>query len=166
MKFLALDMAATTGWAYFDGEKIAKSGVEVWETKLMNSYDMRFERFYNWLCLFFKDNPTEFVFFEQPMGFTSGQNNSLRYGYIAVLRQCARQHGIGQEGFAPTTIKKHLVKGNASKDQIIDAVTKKGFNPKDDNEADAIALALLITESKYSGTVCFEKSAREKAEKR
>jgi len=160
MKFLSLDIARKTGWAYFDGENITQSGVEDWESKLMNSHDMRFERFYTWLCSFFKNNETNVVFFEQPMGHTSGHNTSLRYGYIGVLRQCAARHGISQEGYAPGTIKAHLVKGNASKEEMMDAVSKRGFKFSDDNEADAIALALLVKEKKYEGTIHFEKSTK------
>ncbi|MFZ1416691.1 MAG: hypothetical protein WAS73_19270 [Defluviicoccus sp.] len=39
------------------------------------------------------------------------------------------------------TIKRHIAgKGNADKAAVIDAVRKLGFNPADDNEADALAL--------------------------
>jgi Holliday junction resolvasome RuvABC endonuclease subunit len=39
------------------------------------------------------------------------------------------------------TIKKHITgKGNADKLAVIKAVQALGFNPKDDNEADALAL--------------------------
>ena len=35
-------------------------------------------------------------------------------------------------------------KGNASKQQVIDAIKALGYHPKDDNEADALALLELI----------------------
>lgn len=47
------------------------------------------------------------------------------------------------------TIKRHATaKGNAGKDAVIAAVAARGFNPKDDNEADAIALLLWAIETK------------------
>lgn len=40
-------------------------------------------------------------------------------------------------------IKKHATgKGNANKEQMVEAVRALGFHPADDNEADAIALLL------------------------
>jgi Holliday junction resolvasome RuvABC endonuclease subunit len=39
------------------------------------------------------------------------------------------------------TIKRHVAgKGNADKEAVIAAVRTRGFDPKDDNEADALAL--------------------------
>ena len=39
------------------------------------------------------------------------------------------------------TIKRHIAgKGNADKQAVIDAVRRLGFQPADDNEADALAL--------------------------
>nr|WP_253307849.1 hypothetical protein [Rickettsia endosymbiont of Ceutorhynchus assimilis] len=48
------------------------------------------------------------------------------------------------------TIKKHITgKGNATKYAVIDAVKSKGFSPKDDNEADSLALLHCIL-AKYN----------------
>ena len=50
-------------------------------------------------------------------------------------------HGIAYEGVPVGTIKRHATgKGNADKASVIAAVQALGFNPVDDNEADALAL--------------------------
>jgi Holliday junction resolvasome RuvABC endonuclease subunit len=47
------------------------------------------------------------------------------------------------------TIKKHATgKGNAPKQAMIDAGRARGFDPADDNEADAIALLMWAIETK------------------
>ena len=44
-------------------------------------------------------------------------------------------------GVPVATIKRHVTgKGNASKDEVVKAVRARGHAPKDDNEADALAL--------------------------
>ena len=53
---------------------------------------------------------------------------------------------IPYSGVPVGTIKKHVTgKGNANKQAIINAVRGLGFDPRDDNEADALALLDLIT---------------------
>lgn len=51
------------------------------------------------------------------------------------------QHRGVPEGIPVGTIKKHATgKGNASKDEMIEAMKARGHSPADDNEADALAL--------------------------
>ena len=46
------------------------------------------------------------------------------------------------------TIKRHATgKGNASKDMVIASMRARGHTPADDNEADALALLHLVTET-------------------
>jgi Holliday junction resolvasome RuvABC endonuclease subunit len=46
------------------------------------------------------------------------------------------------------TIKKYIAgKGNADKPAVINAIRARGFNPADDNEADAIAILLWAIET-------------------
>ena len=53
------------------------------------------------------------------------------------------------QGVPVGTIKKHASgKGNAPKQAMIDAARQRGFNPADDNEADAIAILLWALETK------------------
>lgn len=62
----------------------------------------------------------------------------------AIVRAHLTQKGIPYIDVPPTKLKKHITgKGNASKQDVMDAVNKlTNLNIKDDNQADAIGLAL------------------------
>ena len=60
-----------------------------------------------------------------------------------ILLVCEMK-GMKYMNYTPSAIKKFITgKGNASKEEVIEAVKKLGYEPVDDNEADAIALYLL-----------------------
>ena len=62
-------------------------------------------------------------------------------GYLAHLTAWAEANRIPYQGIPVGTIKRHIAgKGNADKRAVIAAVKALGFNPADDNEADALAL--------------------------
>jgi Holliday junction resolvasome RuvABC endonuclease subunit len=62
-------------------------------------------------------------------------------GMLATLTSECERRNIPYEGVPVQTIKKATTgKGNASKDEMVAAIESLGFNPVDDNEADAIAL--------------------------
>ena len=62
-------------------------------------------------------------------------------GLLAVLTSWGELRGVPYEGVPVGTIKRHATgKGNANKDSMIAAARSRGFDPTDDNEADALAL--------------------------
>ncbi len=62
-------------------------------------------------------------------------------GWLAILTAWCEHHGVPYEGVPVGTIKRHITgRGNADKDAVIAAVRALGFDPADDNEADALAL--------------------------
>lgn len=62
-------------------------------------------------------------------------------GFMAHLTAWCEHHQIPYRGVPVGTIKKHATgKGNAGKDAVIAAVRAWGFDPADDNEADALAI--------------------------
>ena len=64
-------------------------------------------------------------------------------GYLAHLTAWAEANKIPYQGVPVGTIKRHIAgKGNADKAAVIAAVKELGFDPPDDNEADALALLL------------------------
>ena len=73
-------------------------------------------------------------------------------GFLAHLSAWCEDNKIPYLGIPVGTIKKHLTgKGNANKQAMINAVKDLGFNPIDDNEADALALLdLIIKGGKYA----------------
>ena len=55
---------------------------------------------------------------------------------------------VAYEGVPVGTIKRFISgKGNADKQAVIAAVRARGFNPADDNEADALAILLWAMET-------------------
>jgi crossover junction endodeoxyribonuclease RuvC len=60
---------------------------------------------------------------------------------VGHLTAWAEANTIAYRGVPVATIKRHVTgKGNADKDAVIAAVRDLGFDPADDNEADALAL--------------------------
>ena len=63
-----------------------------------------------------------------------------------TLSAWCEHHGIPYEGVPVGTIKRFATgKGNADKAAMVAAMKARGFNPADDNEADALALLLWAT---------------------
>lgn len=65
-------------------------------------------------------------------------------GYMYTLATVCLELNIECVGLAVKSIKKFMTgTGNATKDQMIAAARSQGFDPKTDDEADAIAILLL-----------------------
>ena len=63
---------------------------------------------------------------------------------VGVLKDLCIELNIDLACYSASEIKKFATgKGNANKEAMIEAATKLGYNPQDDNEADAIHLYLL-----------------------
>jgi Holliday junction resolvasome RuvABC endonuclease subunit len=61
-------------------------------------------------------------------------------GLMAVLTSWCEERGIPYSGLTVGNIKKNWTGlGNASKEAMIEVAEDRGYQPKDDNEADAIA---------------------------
>jgi Holliday junction resolvasome RuvABC endonuclease subunit len=62
-------------------------------------------------------------------------------GYYAILTAFCEEHNLPCYGFPVGTIKKHISgSGRSKKDAVIQSVKFLGHDPKDNNEADAIAI--------------------------
>ena len=62
---------------------------------------------------------------------------------MATLTAWAEHHDVPYQGVPVGTIKRFITgKGNANKQAVIEAIQARGFEPADDNEADAIAILL------------------------
>jgi Holliday junction resolvasome RuvABC endonuclease subunit len=111
---------------------------------------MPFLRFRQWLtevknaC-----NGFDAVYFEEVRNH-AGIDAAHKYGgFLAHLTSWCEHQQIPYQGIPVGTIKKHVTgKGNASKAEVIAAVRARGFDPKDDNEADSLALLDLILNDK------------------
>jgi Holliday junction resolvasome RuvABC endonuclease subunit len=79
-----------------------------------------------------------------------GTDASHSYGgFLATLTAWCEQQGIPYSGVPVGRWKRHACgKGNADKQAVIAAIRERGFEPEDDNEADAIAILLWAIDTR------------------
>jgi len=147
---LALDLGTTTGWAIRDFDGLTTSGTVSFKPNRYDGGGMRYLRFTNWLTEIDRlSGPIEAIYFEEVRRHAGTDAAHVFGGLLAVLTSWGELRGVPYQGVPVGTIKKHASgKGNANKQAMIDAARKRGFNPADDNEADAIAILLWALETK------------------
>jgi Holliday junction resolvasome RuvABC endonuclease subunit len=137
---LALDLGTTTGWAIKSSDKIISGSVSFKDTPF-DCKSSRYTKFRKFLEETHKRFGIEQIIYEvvrRHIGTIAGQ---VYGGFMATLQTFGDDHEIEYIGTPVQTIKKFITgKGNAGKPEVIAAVKDKGHLPKDDNEADAIAL--------------------------
>lgn len=85
------------------------------------------------------------VYFEEVRRHVGTDAAHVYGGFVATLTAWCENNQIPYEGIPVGTIKKAATgRGNASKEEMIQAMRAKGHNPKDDNEADALAILHLV----------------------
>ncbi len=141
---LALDLGTTTGWALRSHEGLITSGTASFRPGRYDGGGMRYLRFTNWLTELDRlSGPIAAIWFEEVRRHAGTDAAHVYGGLMASLTSWGELRGIPYEGVPVGTIKRHATgKGNAPKQAMIDAARAKGFNPEDDNEADAIAILL------------------------
>lgn len=149
MTVLALDLGTTTGWALRGTDGLITSGAVSLRPSRFDGGGMRYLRFTNWLTKIEKlSTPIRAIWFEEVRRHAATDAAHVYGGLMATLTAWAELRGIPYQGVPVGTIKRHATgKGNANKDAMIAAVRKRGFNPADDNEADAIALLFWAIET-------------------
>jgi Holliday junction resolvasome RuvABC endonuclease subunit len=81
------------------------------------------------------------VYFEEVAAHRGVAASHAHGGFLAHLTAWAEARQIPYAGVPVGTIKRHATgRGNADKTVVIAAVRACGFDPPDDNEADALAL--------------------------
>jgi hypothetical protein len=148
---LALDLGQKTGWAVRNTDGAISSGTVEFKPGRFEGGGMIFLRFRAWLQEIDETaGGVGAVYFEE-VRFHRGVTAAHAYGgYLAHLTAWAEMFKIPYRGVPVGTIKRHVTgRGNADKEAVIAAVRALGFDPKDDNEADA--LALLDWALKYGG---------------
>lgn len=138
MKILALDPATTTGYASDKGSGILRLGI-VGKTERPE----KLLKFYNYLHDTVKKEGITHIVYERPGG--SHYNSLVSHASLeAMILLVCQMKGLYYLGYSASEIKKFITgKGNASKDEVIASVKELGYDPFDDNEADAIAIFLL-----------------------
>ena len=90
----------------------------------------------------------DLVVYEQVRNYAGVDAAHAFGGWLAILTAWCDHHEIAYQGVPVGTIKRHVTgKGNADKAAVIAAIRARGFNPADDNEADALAILLWAIET-------------------
>jgi crossover junction endodeoxyribonuclease RuvC len=139
---LCIDLGTQMGWAMDSGTSIT-SGTLSLASRRFEGGGMRFLRFQKWL-----DetrglvDKIDAVYFEEVHRHAGTDAAHIYGGLMATLTAWCEERKIPYQGISVGTIKKHATgKGNAGKPEMIAAAIAKGHKPKDDNEADALAIA-------------------------
>ncbi|MFY9138797.1 crossover junction endodeoxyribonuclease RuvC [Zwartia sp.] len=139
---LALDLGTTTGWAIAQADTKISSGSQSFKPQRFEGGGMRFLRFKRWLTDIKQCAPDiNLVVFEEVRRHAGVDAAHAYGGFMGQLTAWCEHHQIAYEGVPVGTIKKHATgKGNASKEQMIQAAQARNHCVTDDNQADALAL--------------------------
>ncbi|CAA7614985.1 crossover junction endodeoxyribonuclease RuvC [Magnetospirillum sp. SS-4] len=139
---LALDLGTTTGWAMRLADGAVVSGTMEFKPGRYEGGGMRFLRFRSWLDHLLDGARTiDLLHFEEVRRHAGTDAAHIYGGFLAHLAAWCELKQIPYQGVPVGTIKRHATgKGNAGKDAVIAAMQARGFNPEDDNEADALAI--------------------------
>ena len=141
---LALDLGTQLGWAVRLAGGSMTSGTVSFRPSRYDGGGMRYLRFRGWLDSVAKDAAgLSTVYFEEVRRHIGTDAAHLYGGFLATLTAWCELNRLPYEGVPVGTIKRHIAgKGNADKRAVVEAVRARGFNPADDNEADALAILL------------------------
>ena len=146
---LALDLGTTTGWAMRLADGSIVSGIMEFRPSRYEGGGMRFLRFRSWLDhLLDSSKGIAQVCFEEVRRHAGTDAAHIYGGFLAHLSAWCELNRIPYQGVPVGTIKRHATgKGNAGKDLVVAAMRAKGFNPEDDNEADALAILTWVIDT-------------------
>ena len=146
---LALDLGTKTGWAVQPATGPVQSGTETFRPNRFEGGGMRYLRFTDWLVeIAMMTSGLHRVVFEEVRRHAGTDAAHAYGGFLATLTGWCEQHEVPYQGVPVGTIKRFIAgKGNADKAAVIAAIRARGFNPADDNEADALAILLWATET-------------------
>ena len=144
INILTLDLGTKTGWAFYKSGDIF-SGTESFHNSRYSGGGMRFLKFNEWLQTMERscslNEGLNQIYFEEVRRHIGTDAAHVYGGFMAVLTSWCECAKIPYEGVPVGTIKKFITgKGNANKEEVMNAIRKRGHNPLDDNEADALAL--------------------------
>jgi Holliday junction resolvasome RuvABC endonuclease subunit len=147
----ALDLGQRTGWALHNSDGAIASGTVEFKPSRWEGGGMIYLRFRAWLQEVDETaGGVGAVYFEEVRSHRGVAAAHAYGGFLAHLTAWAEMFRIPYRGVPVGTIKRHVTgRGNADKDAVIAAVRALGFDPADDNEADA--LALLAWALKHGG---------------
>jgi len=148
---LALDPGTVTGWALWQPGRPVRSGTAVFRPGRFEGGGMRWLRFRRWLAELadMVEGGLAEVAFEEVRRHLGTDAAHVYGGFVAEITAFCEAHGIPYRGVPVGAVKRHATgRGNAPKDRVIEAMRARGFDPADDNEADALALLMLVLDER------------------
>ena len=143
---LAVDLGTHLGWA-LDLPRGITSGVSDFSPSKGQGWGLRFLQFTNFLNTLSNNNPIRIVYFEDVRAHNGVVAAHVYGGFKAHLLAWCERTRIPYYGVNVRTIKQHATgTGKATKSLMIQSMRGLGFYPKDDNEADALALLMWAKE--------------------
>lgn len=148
---LTLDLGTSTGWSFQDKSGFISSGTMNFKPGRFEGGGMRYVRFSHWLRDFsITRTGLDLVYFEEVRRHMSVDAAHAYGGFMACLTAILDELSIPYQGIPVGTIKKHATgKGNAGKAEVKAAMESKGHKPRDDNEADALAIMYCVLDGGF-----------------
>ena len=139
---LALDLGTTTGWAMQLAGGRIESGTVSFRPSRYDGGGMRYLRFTNWLTELDRlSGPIAAIYYEEVRRHAGTDAAHVYGGLMATLTSWAELRGVPYQGVPVGTWKRSVCgKGNAKKEDVVDAMRARGFNPSGADEADALAI--------------------------
>ena len=147
MLILGLDLATLTGWALVRDGRVIESGVQDFTKRRGESNGLLFLRARAWLVAF--GNPAPDLVAYEAAHFRGGAATEICVGLQTRAQEQAAAWGVESAPVATGTLKKWATGSGAAKKPAMMAwaAGKLGRAPIDDNEADALAVALWAAET-------------------
>lgn len=143
MSILALDLGTRTGWAWGDGKGVVLSGTWDFSTKRHEGGGMKYRRFLHALADISSMYPIGELYFEEVRRHAGTAAAHVYGGFKSHLENWCEGR-VPYQSVPVGEIKKFWTgKGNATKEAMIAEAVRRGFEPIDDNEADALAILHL-----------------------
>jgi Holliday junction resolvasome RuvABC endonuclease subunit len=142
MVILGLDLATRSGWCFVDSGRVISSGVQDFSKRRGESNGIMFLRFRKWLFSIIELSYPGLIAYER--AHFRGAGTEILVGLQTHTMSIAAELGIETVPVHTAELKKFSTgSGRAGKDQMVAAAAKiLGRPPLDDNEADAVLIAL------------------------
>ena len=139
---LALDLGTSTGWALQHiGTNTIVYGTQSFKPQRFEGGGMRYLRFRQWLEEVYTKQHIAQVAYEEVRGHKGVDAAQIYGGLLGQLTSWCEERTIPYQGVPVGTIKRFWTgKGNAPKEVMIRIAQERGFQPEDDNAADALAI--------------------------
>lgn len=142
---LALDLATKTGWAIRGRDGAVTHGILDARARRGQLPAQRWVNFNDWLNQTITNNNIHVIGFEEVRRHVGTTAAHVHGGLRAIMEMVALTHNIEVLPYGVGTVKKHWTgNGRATKDSMMQQARARGYDPKDDNAADALAVLALM----------------------